>query len=79
MIRETYDQVQLVVVGHHIIYKQEGISPQEIPSADYLIFNHDIAQKIWGWKWCEVLTKLALEPVATRDALLHKLYDGRSR
>lgn len=77
MIRETHDQVQLVVVGHHIIYKEHDKSPQEIPSADYLIFDHEIAQKVWGLKWREVLTQLAMEPAAGRDALLRRLYYGR--
>lgn len=77
MIKETRDNVQVVVAGHHIIYKVVDEVPQEIPSADCLIFNHEMAQKIWGPKWKDILTQLALEPVPQRDALLHRLYHER--
>ena len=79
MIRETYDNIQLVVPSHHLVFKQHGEPPQEAPSADYLIFNHEIARKVWGGKWREVLTALALEPTETRDALLYRLYYGREK
>jgi hypothetical protein len=79
MIQEAHDNTQLVVTGHHIIYKQHDKPPQEIPSADWLIFDHETAHKVWGDKWRWILTALALEPAATRDALLHKLYYGRGK
>lgn len=78
MLRETYDGVKMVVAGHHIMAIRDGQSlPVEIPSADTLIFNHTVAHRIWGDYWKTALTKLALEPVATRDALLRELYFGR--
>lgn len=84
VIRECFD-VQDVICGHHIIYEARDKRPdgftyeivQEIPSADALIFDHGIAQKIWGDNWRECLTKLALEPVETRDALFTAMYGAR--
>jgi hypothetical protein len=78
MVREAYNGVTSFGAGHHFMYFLDGVTmPREIPSADALIFNHDIAQKVWGDNWKAVLTKLALEPVKTRDVLLRELYQGR--
>jgi hypothetical protein len=76
ILREAYDRIDVAVAAHHIIYTRDGVT-DEIPSADYLIFDNDIAQKIWKSNYKEVLTRLALEPVPTRDALLLKLYRER--
>lgn len=83
IVREAFN-VTDVIIAHHIVYvvteKRGGYEYQiveEIPSADALIFEHRIAQKIWGDKWRECLTRLALEPVTTRDKLLAYLFNNR--
>lgn len=84
IIREAFG-VQDVITAHHLVYvkvdkRADGFEYQiveEVPSADSLIFDHDVAQKIWGENFKEVLTKLCLEPVATRDKLLADLYHAR--
>lgn len=84
IIREAFG-VTDVIVAHHLTYvkvdkRADGFDYQvveEIPSADALIFSHDIAQRIWGDGWRGILQTLALEPVATRDTLLASLYYGR--
>lgn len=92
IINEVYDVTQhKVICGHHLVYQtQENlIDPvtgpyvhtftQEIPSADWLVFDHKVARKIWGPEFKTVLARLACEPVETRDALLSELYYGRTR
>jgi hypothetical protein len=84
IIREAFG-VSDVICGHHLVYEVEdkradGFTYQiieEIPSADALIFDHKVAQKIWGAAWKDCLVKLALEPVETRDKLLASLYYAR--
>ena len=83
IIREAYG-VKDVIIAHHLVYvtveKRDGFDyeiVQEIPSADSLIFDHAVAKKIWGEQWRLILTRLAAEPVETRDSLLHMLYYGR--
>lgn len=83
IIREVYG-VKDVIIAHHLVYvteeRRDGFNYQiveEVPSADTLIFDHDVARRLWGARWREVLTQLALEPAATRDELLARLYDGR--
>ena len=85
IIREVCG-VQDVLIGHHICYEyqenQGGFNVtvmEEVPSADTLIFDHLVAQKIWGKDWGTVLTRLVLIPAEERDAELAKLYYGRGK
>jgi hypothetical protein len=80
MIKETYPDVKGVGCGHHIMYMREGhVMPYDYPSADALIFDHQVAQTIWGEAWQHTLTELALVPATARDALLRQLYAERER
>lgn len=84
IIREAFG-VSDVIIAHHLTYVASDKRPdgfeyqivEEIPSADALIFNHDVARKLWGEGWRENLSRLALEPTATRDQLLASLYNDR--
>lgn len=84
IIREAYN-VKDVIIAHHLVYVREEVRGdgfkyeivEEIPSADALIFDHEVAQKIWGDGYRDVVAKLALEPIQTRDALLSSLYRAR--
>lgn len=86
VIREACG-VQDVIIAHHLVYVREerhsdGFTYQvveEIPSADTLIFDHDIARKIWGENFTSILARLACEPVETRDKLFMSLYYGRQK
>lgn len=85
IIREAFG-VTDVIIAHHLVYVREerrddGFAYQiveEIPSADALIFDHEVAKKIWGSIYLGILQELAYEPCATRDALLAKLYYHRT-
>jgi hypothetical protein len=84
ILKEAYG-VQDVIIGHHLIYVKEDKRAdgfvyqivEEVPSADALIFDHDIAKRIWGENFLPVLARLSAEPVATRDKLLAALYAAR--
>ena len=86
IVCEAYN-VTDVICGHHIVYQTQETRAdgfvyqivQEVPSADALIFDTDVAKKIWGEEEFEsVLMRLAVEPVASRDLLLADLYYGRA-
>ncbi len=84
VIREVYN-VQDVIIAHHLVYVKterhaDGFEYQiveEIPAADTLIFDHDIARKLFGDGFKSQLCELACEPVETRDALLAKFLRER--
>lgn len=89
ILHEAYgepDKAFQAIVGHHIIFvrmdkREDGFTytiVEEFPSADCLIFDHEVAKKIWGEaNWKLALEKLALEPVESRDKLLKYLYENR--
>lgn len=85
ILREVFG-VKDVICGHHLVYQLEekradGFTytfVEEVPSADALIFDHDIASKLWPEDYLAKLAALAVEPISTRDALLSKFYyEGR--
>lgn len=83
IIREAYG-VKDVIIAHHLVYvtteEREGFQYQiveEIPSADSLIFDHEVARKIWGDGFKDILMRLVCEPPETRDQLLATLYHAR--
>src|SRR5262245_53364814 len=84
ILREVYG-VTDVIVAHHLVFvrterRQDGFEYQiveEIPSADTLIFDHEIAQKLWPTTWPSKLAALAKEPVETRDQVLEYFYRNR--
>lgn len=86
IIREAYS-VHDVIIAHHLVYvteekRADGFAYQiveEIPSADALMFDHDVARKIWGEGFKDILVRLALEPCETRDTLLSELYYARKK
>lgn len=87
IIREAYG-VTDVICGHHLVYQVEDKRAdgfvytfvEEIPSADTLIFDHEVARKIWGEpKYITVLQHLACVPPEARDKVLRVLYEGRSK
>lgn len=83
IIRKVYG-VQDVIIGHHLVYQVEDKHSdgfvyqvvEEIPSADTLIFDHKVAQVLFGARYLDCLSQLAREPVETRDALLSKLINA---
>jgi len=85
ILRETHG-VGDVIIAHHLVYvvteKRGDFTYQvveEIPSADTMIFDHDIARKIWGEGFKNTLARLACEPADTRDKLLSVLFYGRRK
>lgn len=92
ILREAFN-VQDTIIGHHLLYVKVDRQPdpdhpgnffdfqivQEVPSADALIFDTEIAQKIWGERWKSVLSILAVTPVGERDALLRDFYENREK
>jgi hypothetical protein len=85
IIRECYG-VEDVIIAHHLVYVTKEVRDgfeyqivEEVPSADCLIFDHDVAERVWGPNFKDVLVKLALEPIKTRDKVLRELYYGRGK
>lgn len=76
ILTEVFGKTE-IVIAHHICYEGESDNPEEIPSADTLIFDHGIMAKIFGEKHKVILIELATTPVDERDAKLAKFYYER--
>ncbi len=75
-----------ILIAHHLNYKvpnpaaaaDDELIAEEIPSADTLIFDHCLMQRIFGGEAIALMTELAGVPVEGRDAALAKRFYGRS-
>ena len=61
-----------VVVGHHITFEIGGNleSENEIPSADTLLFDHDLMGRVFGKHSKIIMATLCAVPCEERDGLL---------
>lgn len=68
-----------VLIGHHLTFEIDGDlgSENEIPSADCLIFDHDIMGKVFGERAIPIMRALAEVPCEQRDPLLASFMDTR--
>ena len=67
-----------VISGHHFMLAPDGDinkGVNEIPSADTILFDHDIMSKVFGDKAVHIMSKLAMRPVEARDEFLKVLLD----
>lgn len=66
-----------VMIGHHLTIEYEGRleTEDEIPSADTMMFDHDIMKKAFGDMHRQIMAELALVPCDRRDAMLTMLLD----
>lgn len=66
-----------VLVGHHILYEKDGNveTEGEIPSADTLMFDHEIMTAVFGSDAIPLMQELVAVPASERDAILAQRYE----
>jgi len=66
-----------VMIGHHLTFEFRGelSTENEIPSADTMMFCHELMGKVFGDKAGLVMRSLALVPASGRDELLADYYN----
>lgn len=81
--RDLYTEVlqkafnpESTLIAHHICFTMPGEEPQEIPSADALLFDHTVMEALFGDIYLEVLKALATAPVHKRDTMLRYYLNG---
>lgn len=72
MVKAAYGDNNAVIIGHHVTFERDGdlTTENEIPSADTLIFDHDIARRIFGSDFRSILAELAVLDIEERDKRL---------
>lgn len=68
-----------VLIGHHICFEIDGdlTTENEIPSADCLMFDHDLMSRVFGGDAMQIMMHLAKNPVGERDFLLSVYLEQR--
>lgn len=81
LLRLAFGPDVSVLVGHHLTFTLEaGGDPNEIPSADTTMFDHDLMARAFGTPGCyEVMAQLALEPAVQRDRRLEDFVTVQER
>lgn len=61
-----------VLIGHHLTFELNGDldTENEIPSADCLMFDHYIMEKVFGDQAITIMQHLASTPCESRDKVL---------
>lgn len=86
IIKAAFGVDEVVMVGHHFVFEPDSAMQQrdlsklnEIPSADTILFDHDIMGAVFGTVASLVIPALAKLPVAdgVRDAKARELFDAR--
>lgn len=82
LMRLAFGKDATILVAHHLNFELVGDEePTEIPSADTLMFDHQLMQKVFGDNFYFYVAQLAVRPVEQRDVhlafLLDKLEGGR--
>ena len=69
MVQAAFGTDNDCLIGHHITFEEHGdISTEnEIPSADCLLFDHDVMGRIFGEAAPEIMQQLAALDVIDRD------------
>lgn len=72
ILQAAFGHSEEVVVGHHLTFLTRGDlrTVTEIPSADTMIFDHDIMRRIFGDRAVEVMVQCAAVPCEGRDQVL---------
>jgi len=73
LIKRAYGEgASEVLIGHHLTFESHGDlnTENEIPSADTLLFDHEIMRRVFGEKALWVMMGLAQQPAEERDAAL---------
>ena len=74
MLRHAYREQRdcAVLIGHHLTFQFGGSieTENEIPSADTLLFDHDIMTRLFGDRAPMVMRALASVPATERETLV---------
>lgn len=67
-----------VLIGHHILYEHDGDveTEGEVPSADTLIFCHDIMTAVFGDDAIEIMHLLVELPAPEREPRLAVIFEN---
>lgn len=82
LIKRAFGVDEVVMVGHHFVFEpQKSMQAldltklNEIPSADTMIFDHDIMGAVFGERAQAIMTECACTPAESRDEIVRRELD----
>lgn len=83
LIQRAFGVDEVVMVGHHFVFEPKSAMSaldltklNEIPSADTLIFDHQIMGAVFGAGAVPLMIQLASVPSESRDAIVRTALDS---
>lgn len=77
ILKRAFGFDEVIMVGHHFVFEPAEAMKNldlahlnEIPSADTIIFDHDIMKEVFGDNFMQVIHECADVPCDQRDAVL---------
>lgn len=77
LIKRAFGVDEVVMVGHHFVFEPQQAMQKfdlsklnEIPSADTMLFDHDIMRAVFGDRALEIMARLSQTPAESRDAIV---------
>lgn len=77
LIKRAFGVDEVVMVGHHFVFEPDAAMQKrdltqlnEIPSADTMIFDHDIMGAVFGDRARAIMIECACTPAAQRDEII---------
>jgi hypothetical protein len=72
LIKKALGAKWVVLTGHHFLYERDGDvnTEGEIPSADTVLFDHDIMTAVFGNEAINIMSDLARVPCSERESVL---------
>lgn len=79
IMRIAFGKEDDVSIGHHLSFQPHGdiSSLNEVPSADTLIFDHNVMRAVFGDNAIPVMQRICALPADKRDDELQRLFDTR--
>lgn len=79
LVKRAFGIDEVVMVGHHFVFEPQSAMTaldltklNEIPSADTMIFDHDIMKEVFGDKAIPLMMQLAQVRAEERDAIVRQ-------
>jgi len=66
-----------ILIGHHLCFEISGdlATENEIPSADTMMFDHNVMTSVFGDRAISIMQHLAAIPAESRDRVLEAYFD----
>lgn len=77
IFNQAFPQCRMTLIVHHLSFQLPGKEPNEVPSADSLLFDHDIMRACFGDDALPIMAKASQLPCEERDEYVKQEFESR--